>query len=243
MTHHHDERFRGEVLNAAKAYIARGWKVFPLHSIKADGECTCGKLACSDSGKHPAVSRGLKEASDDPAKINDWFGPNAPLRNIGIVTGAVSGITVLDIDTAPGKGGDETWAEIVREHGEPQTLTAQTGSGGNHLLFAYNSALPTAANVLGKGLDVRNDSGYIVAAPSRHRSGGVYSWLNEGEPLAVLPAHLSRRKETRGRKRKDDFARQKYSLEEVRGMLEVIPADGCVSARMNQCCRPPIEAS
>jgi hypothetical protein len=220
-----DERFKAEVLNAAKAYIAKGYKVFPLHSIKADGECTCGKLACSDAGKHPAVSRGLKEASDDPAKINDWFGSNAPLRNIGIVTGAASGITVLDIDTAPGKGGDETWAEIVREHGEPQTLTAQTGSGGFHLLFAYNSALPTAANVLGKGIDVRNDSGYIVASSSRHRSGGVYSWLNEGEPLAVLPAHLSHRKETRGRKRKDDVAGQKYSLDEVRGMLEVIPAD------------------
>lgn len=225
MTHHHEDRFRAEVHNAAKAYIAKGWHVFPLHSINANGECTCGKLACSDAGKHPRLSRGLKEASADPIKVEEWFGPNAPLSNAGIVTGAVSGVTVLDIDTAPGKGGDETWAEIVREHGEAQTLMAQTGSGGFHLLFAYNSALKTAANVLGKGIDCRNDGGYIVAAPSRHRSGGVYSWMNESEPLAVLPAHLSRRKETRGRKRKDDATRQKYSLEEVRGMLEVVPAD------------------
>lgn len=220
-----DERFRGEVLNAAKAYIAKGWHVFPLHSIKADGECTCGKLACSDAGKHPRLSRGLKEASADPQKIEEWFGQNAPLSNVGIVTGAVSGCTVLDIDTAPGKGGDETWAEIVREHGEAQTLMAHTGSGGFHLLFAYNSALKTAANVLGKGIDCRNDGGYVVAAPSRHRSGGVYSWMNEGEPLAVLPAHLSRRKEGRGRPRKDNPFTAKYTLEQVRGMLAVIPAD------------------
>ena len=224
MTHHHDERFRGEVLNAAKAYIARGWKVFPLHSIRADGECTCGKLACSDAGKHPRLARGLKEASADPQKIEEWFGPNALLSNVGIVTGAVSGLTVIDIDTAPGKGGDETWAEIVREHGEAQTLTAQTGSGGFHLLFAYNSALKTAANVLGKGIDCRNDGGYIVAAPSRHRSGGVYSWMNEDDTLAVLPAHLSRRKENRGRPRNTPFT-AKYTPEQVRGMLEVVPAD------------------
>lgn len=220
-----DERFRGEVLNAAKAYIAKGWHVFPLHSIKADGECTCGKLVCSDAGKHPRLSRGLKEASADPQKIEEWFEPNAPLSNLGIVTGAVSGCTVLDIDTAQGKGGDETWAEIVREHGEPQTLTAKTGSGGFHLLFAYNSALKTATNVLGKGIDCRNDGGYVVAAPSRHRSGGVYSWMNEGESLAVLPAHLSRRKEGRGRPRKGNPLTAKYTLGQVREMLAVIPAD------------------
>lgn len=225
MTLHHDERFKAEALNAAKAYIAKGWHVFPLHSIKADGGCTCGELACSDAGKHPRLARGLKEASADPQKIEEWFGPNAPLSNVGIVTGAVSGLTVIDIDTAPGKGGDETWAEIVREHGEAQTSTAQTGSGGAHLFFSYNSALKTAANVLGKGIDCRNDGGYVVAAPSRHRSGGVYSWMNEDEPLAVLPAHLSRRKENRGRPRNGNPFTAKYTVEQVRSMLEVVPAD------------------
>lgn len=213
------------VLQAAKDYTALGWKVFPLHSIDEDGHCTCGNHACGDAGKHPRVSRGLKEASGEEAQILAWFGPEAPPSNIGVVTGETSGITVIDIDIGDGKFGAESWAEAIKDHGEPQTLMAETGSGGMHVVFQYNSALKTASNVLGKGVDCRNDGGYIVAAPSRHRSGGVYKWLNWEEKPTTLPAHLSRRKETRGRKRKDDMYNSKYTIEQVRSMLETVPSD------------------
>ena len=214
-----------EVLKAALEYIARGWLVFPLHTVDDEGRCSCSKRPCTDAGKHPRVDRGLKEASKDPEQIERWFGKDSPPSNIAIVTGEVSGITVLDIDVGEGKLGAESWAEAIKDHGEPQTLVAQTGSGGMHVVFQYNSALKTAGNVLGKGIDCRNDGGYIVAAPSRHRSGGRYTWANWGDKLAVLPAHLSRRKETRGRPKKDDMYRGKYSVEQVSSMLEVVPAD------------------
>lgn len=214
-----------KTLEAATDYINRGWWVFPLHSVNKDGSCTCGQLNCSDVGKHPRVQRGLKEASRDLAKIEEWFGDNAPLSNIGLVTGEASGITVLDIDIGDGKFGAESWAEAIKDHGEPITLTSQTGSGGMHVIFQYNSALKTASNVLGKGVDCRNDGGYIVAPPSRHRSGRNYKWVNANEPLAILPAHLSRRKETRGRPRRDDMYRGKYTIEQVTSMLEVVPSE------------------
>ena len=214
-----------ETHTAAVDYAKRGWMVFPLHSIADDGVCTCGNAACSDAGKHPRVARGLKEASRDLKQIDDWFGASAPRSNIGVVTGEVSGITVLDIDVGEGKFGAESWADAIADHGEPDTLIAETGSGGMHVIFQYNSALKTASNVLGKGVDSRNDGGYIVAAPSRHRSGGTYKWLNWGTALAVLPAHLSRRKETRGRPKKDDMYRGKYTIEQVATMLESVPAD------------------
>lgn len=214
-----------EVLKQAKEYATLGWYVFPLHSVDDNLKCTCGNPTCSDAGKHPRVARGLKEASRDLAKIEAWFGEDAPPANIGVVTGEISGITVIDIDIGEGKFGAESWAEAIKDHGEPQTLMAETGSGGMHVVFKYNSALKTASNVLGKGVDCRNDGGYIVAAPSRHRSGGFYKWLNWGDELATLPAHLSRRKETRGRKRKDDMYRGKYTIEQISSMLEVVPAD------------------
>lgn len=214
-----------QILEAALEYVQRGWAVFPLHSVVGeDLRCTCGVLGCSDAGKHPRLQRGLKEASKDPDKIREWFGKDAPLSNIGVVTGEISGITVIDIDIGQGKFGAESWAEAIKDHGEPDTLMAKTGSGGMHVLFAYNSALKTASNVLGKGIDCRNDGGYIVAAPSLHRSGGQYSWLNAGTKLATLPAHLSRRKENRGRKR-DNMYNSKYTVEQVASMLEFIPSD------------------
>lgn len=212
-------------LRAALDYVELGWFLFPLHTVDATGACSCGVSNCTDAGKHPRVPRGLKEATKDVAKIEEWFGDNAQPSNIGIVTGEISGLTVLDIDIGPGKMGAESWAEAIKDHGEPDTLMSQTGSGGMHVMFRYNSALKTATNVLGKGVDSRNDGGYIVAPPGRHRSGGQYKWLNWGAKIAQLPAHLSRRKETRGRPRKDDMYRGKYTMGQVEGMLSVVPSD------------------
>lgn len=211
----------GQILAEALRYIQLGWKVFPLHSIDANGCCTCGRAACRDAGKHPRVRRGLKDATGEEAKVRDWFGRGSPLSNIGIVTGEVSGITVLDIDVSEGKPGIDTWIGLTKEHGDPETLMARTGSGGTHVIFKYNSALKTSTDALGPGIDCRNDGGYIVAPPSRHRSGEAYVWVTE-EPIASLPAHLLRRKDGRGRPRKDDPTRQKYTIQQVRSMLDCV---------------------
>lgn len=215
-----------KLLAAAKDYVGRGWWIFPLHTVDADGMCSCGKIGCSDAGKHPRVRRGVKEATRDLAQIEQWFGEDAPAANIGLATGEISGITVLDIDIGEGKFGAESWAEAIEGHGEPETLMARTGSGGMHVFFLYNSSLKTATNALGKGIDCRNDGGYVVAPPSRHRSGGRYEWINAKTPLASLPAHLAqRRKENRGRPRNDDIYRTQYTVEQVESMLEKVPPD------------------
>lgn len=210
---------------AAIEYVKQGWFVFPLHGIDKNGECTCGVSSCSDAGKHPRTPRGLKEGSRDLTLVDKWFGKKAPISNLAIVTGELSGITVFDIDIGEGKFGADSWAEAIADHGEPDTLMSQTGSGGTHVIFQYNSAVKTASNVLGKGVDTRSDGGYIVAPPSKHRSGGKYTWFNWGTKLAILPSHLSRRKEARGRPRKDDMYRGKYTIEQVESMLEPVPAD------------------
>ena len=229
--------FRGMKINTlewALRYARLGWKVFPLHTVAVvEGKvtCSCGIADCADAGKHPKNRRGLKEATDDTETIKGWFNALQAPSNIGLRTGEESGITVIDIDIGEGKSGAESWAKIVEEHGEVQTLCAVTGGGGMHLVFRYNSALKTSGNVFGKGIDVRNDGGYICVEPSMHKSGRGYVWENwNGEEgaiaLAHLPAHLTKRRETRGRPRRDDMYRGKYSIEQVRGMLEFVdPAD------------------
>jgi hypothetical protein len=222
------QQFKTETRNAALEYVKRGFYVFPLHSVDENGICTCGNENCNDAGKHPRkelAPKGLKNATRDLSLIEKWFADDAEPSNVAIATGEISGITVIDIDIGEGKFGAETWQELVNEHGEVSTLCANTGSGGMHMVFSYHSGLKTASNVLGKGVDCRNDGGYIVAAPSRHRSGGTYSWVDFGAELAFLPAHLSKRKETRGRPRKGDLTRAKYSIEAATDMLSKVPSE------------------
>jgi putative DNA primase/helicase len=208
------------MLNTVYEYVEKGWSVFPLHGIKEDGECTCGRIACPDSGKHPLTKNGLKNASNKMEEVKTMF-DNLKTFNIGVRTGKVSGITIIDIDVGEGKLGAESWSELIQDKGEPNTLMSKTGGGGMHVFFRYNSALKQGTNRLGKGIDVRNDGGYIVAPPSSHRSGGTYEWQNEGTPLDDLPEYLLAPK----KKSKRDPTRRKYSIEEVRTMLEKIPSN------------------
>jgi len=225
-----------EIVDWAKDYVNLGWYVFPLHTMN-NGICTCGNDTCSDAGKHPRIGRGLKAASRDLSQIEKWFskdGEFAGLANIGLVTGELSGITILDIDIGNGKLGAETWQQLCDESGEPDTLSASTGGGGIHFVFKYSSSLKTSSNTLGKGVDCRNDKGYIVAPPSLHRSGGVYSWNNWERiielginGLAFLPAHLSVRKDGRGRPAGGENRKKgkRWTIEQVARMLEFIPSD------------------
>jgi hypothetical protein len=80
----------------------------------------------------------------------------------------------------------------------PETLTAATGGGGSHLFFIHpgdveirNTAgrLPGIADAL-PGVDLRGDGGYVVSAPSRHRSGRPYAWTDPDAVPAATPAWL-----------------------------------------------------
>jgi hypothetical protein len=223
-----------EVFAMVPEYAALNIHMFDLWGVNEDDlSCCCGTPNCPDAGKHPVGGRGVKDATldidllrkrilEDPAKEPN---PRKRNRNLGGAMGATSRKTALDIDIGEGKHGLETWAELIREHGEPETLRATTGGGGAHLIFQYNSALKTSSNTLGKHVDCRNDNGYIVLPPSLHRNGRRYQWDNWGTPCADLPAHLTKKKDTRGRPRKDDPLRQHYTLEQVAEMLAHIPAD------------------
>jgi len=178
------------MLNTALVYAARGWPVLPVHGIK-QGKCSCRKSNCTSPGKHPLTRHGLKDATTDKAKITQWW-QKWPHANIGIVTGEVSGLVVLDID--PDKGGYESLQDLIDLHAPlPETLSQITGSGGKHYLFKYpDNPIGNSVSKLGKGIDIRGDGGYIVVAPSNYISGGSYSWqsdVNETE-LADMPEWL-----------------------------------------------------
>jgi len=183
------------ILSKALSYASEfGFHVFPIHSVKPDGSCTCGNpdhvpggASAKQIGKHPATKNGLKDATDNAFKIRQSFGAND--FNIGIVTGEISGIFAVDVD---GILGEESLAQLEEKHGKlPKTLTNLTGRG-KHLIFKHPGIkIVTRTSKLGKNLDVRGDGGYIIGAPSKHASGNQYSWdESQGWEIAEAPEWL-----------------------------------------------------
>lgn len=177
-----------QMLRAALYYAANfRWAIIPLHGVR-DGRCTCGREDCQSPGKHPLTPRGVKDATKDPVVIQHWW-RRWPWANIGVATGRVSGFWVLDVDTDT--GGDESLRELVVEHGPlPDTVEQLTGGGGRHILFRWPGRPVGNRVALAPGMDVRGDDGYILVAPSLHRSGRRYVWEISSRPgeVPIAPA-------------------------------------------------------
>ncbi len=181
------------MLDAALDYARRGMPIFPAHTPTADGTCSCRKPQCDDIGKHPRTLNGLTGATTDPTAIGKWW-DMWPLANIAVRTGAPSGTVVLDVD--PHKGGTDTLADLQARHGTlPDTIRSITGGMGEHIFFRHPGGhIPNSVGKLGPGIDIRGDGGYIIAAPSLHRSGRRYEWEASSHlddvPLAPAPTWL-----------------------------------------------------
>jgi hypothetical protein len=136
-----------------------------------------------------AGSAGFKEATRDQEEIARRWSRH-PDANIGIATGAPSGMFVIDIDMKNGKDGLASLRSFIGtdEAETVATMRSLTVSGGVNLFFAYDSARPVGnrANVL-PGVDVRGDGGYIVAPPSKV-GAGTYRWAPGALDLAAAVA-------------------------------------------------------
>ena len=109
---------------------------------------------------------------------------------MGIVTGVVSSLVVVDVD--PLHGGDASLEALEQAHGPlPDTLRAVTGGGGRHVYFGHpGGSVPNKVGLVA-GIDLRGDGGFVVAPPSIHPSGRSYAWLPSDRPdPAAMPAWL-----------------------------------------------------
>jgi putative DNA primase/helicase len=173
----------------ARFYASRGWLVLPLHAVEK-GRCSCGESNCRSPGKHPRSQHGVKDASADAQQINAWWG-QWPDANVGIATGAISNLVVVDVD--PRNGGDQSYAQLKLDF--PGVFTelvkVRSGSSGTHLYYQHpGSHVPCRAN-LRPGIDVKADGGYIVAPPSTHVGGERYRFTsNNAWQVPLLPAAL-----------------------------------------------------
>lgn len=138
----------------AAAFLAQEWPVF----------------AC-DAEKRPVTLAGFHDAVTDPDEARSMF-RRPGVAMIGVPTGQVSGLAVIDLDVKDGRHGLEWLA--ANEHRIPRTRRHSTRSGGMHLLFRYPEGRRIGSGVGGKGrfralpvgVDVRGNGGYIIAPPS-----------------------------------------------------------------------------
>lgn len=97
-------------------------------------------------------------------EIKNWFTQKFPNANVGVVTGKISGIVVVDIE-AGGQTNDL-----------PPTVISKTGGGGWHFFYKHPDVFIKNSTRLKDLTDIRGDGGYMVMPPSLHSSGKQYEW-------------------------------------------------------------------
>ncbi len=154
-----------KLLNAALEYAGNGWHVFPLVPNK----------------KTPLTRHGFLDATTNRKQIAAWW-KQCQNANIGIATGDISGVVVVDIDDLCGM---PALRKLTQKRA---TLTSQTQSGGWHLVFKYPGVTLGNRTRFLPGIDLRGDGGYIVAPPSVVNDR-PYKFIDT-QPVADLPPQL-----------------------------------------------------
>lgn len=163
------------------AYAKRGWPVFPVDS----------------KTKVPLIKDWPNRATTKPELIRRIW-EKVPNAGIGIVTG--SGLVVVDLDVKDGKDGPGNWDSYLEDRGItlPETLRAQTRSGGQHRYYQvpdgaeYFNSTGMIAGTIVEGVDIRGTGGFVVAPPTPG-----YEFLTEFDgavlpelPVGVLPERV-----------------------------------------------------
>lgn len=108
-----------------------------------------------------------RQATDE--EIEGWW-TKEPKALIGIVTGRISGIAVIDIDS-------KLVSDIPLAFKEYTDIPTVSTPRGFHFYFKYHEGITNTVNIGGKKVDIRGEGGYVVAPPSKLENGKQYKWI------------------------------------------------------------------
>ncbi|MCR4261109.1 MAG: bifunctional DNA primase/polymerase, partial [Candidatus Colwellbacteria bacterium] len=137
------------LLPTALIYLDRGWSVIP---VGAD--------------KRPLVIwKEFQSRRATPEELVAWWTTN-PDAQVGIVTGQISDLTVIDVEA----DGD---FNLIKD----ETFEVETGGKGRHYYFKYEKEFRNAVRIF-PSVDVRSEGGYVVG-PGSVTSKGAYTVLKD----------------------------------------------------------------
>ncbi len=122
---------------------------------------------CVPGGKRPLVEHGFRDASSDPAQVEAWW-RRWPAANIGVPTGAASGVEVVDVDRKAGGHGFSAFG-CARRAGltEGWVGLVRTPSGGMHAYYRADPDRPQPSWQAARArIDFRGEGGYVIVPPS-----------------------------------------------------------------------------
>jgi hypothetical protein len=142
-----EERFsEPNILTWARAYLEAGLSVVPIRP----------------DAKYPAVTwKEFQERRATELELEQWFSDGAD-RRIGIVTGAISGVFVLDVDYRHGGH-----SSIEEELLAATAIAIVVSPGGRHYWFRYpTSRAIKSKNAWRPGVDRKAQGGITLIPPS-----------------------------------------------------------------------------
>lgn len=144
------------LLEAALRYAELGLSVLPLKKDKTPYLGSWKKLQTTPANAF---------------EINQWW-DRWPDANIGIATGKLSGLFVIDFDS------DEALAAWQAKYEEmPPGLFYSTGKGTQYW-FKFESYNQGNKAAILEHVDLRGEGGYVMVPPSIHPNGRTYTWGN-----------------------------------------------------------------
>ncbi|TQN00845.1 bifunctional DNA primase/polymerase [Microbacterium lacticum] len=171
---------------AAVRLAAAGVPVFP---------CVPGAknpLLKPDEDNPQAQPGGFHAATTDARRVAAWW-RRWPAANIGVPTGAASGVEVVDVDRKPGGDGFAAFERARRAGLVPGWLAVvRSASGGAHFYFPADPDRPQRSwQAATAHVDFRGDGGYIIVPPSAVGGAGSYE-LVAGADRAPGPVDAAR---------------------------------------------------
>ncbi|NLD43955.1 MAG: DUF3987 domain-containing protein, partial [Chloroflexi bacterium] len=167
---------RNPFIDAARAYLARGWRPIPLRP----------------GSKAPACPDWPSLRLDEAGAVETWTAEPTP--GIGLLCGEPSALVVLDFDAPAAFSAwraehPEVTTRVVTRDGAPE--------GRAHLYFALAPGQAAPPSTKGPGWDLLSTGRQVCAPPTRHPSGGLYrvtvdaplaAWRPEYTPARPAPA-------------------------------------------------------